>query len=94
MFLALTFTLGNEGPTTQLGFGIWYDRGFSFGHNFQLIVSNQEYKIILDIFILRAFQWHKEFFSEFILSLYFLVKHLGTCSLSEIAPWGNLILFS
>ncbi len=34
--------------------------GLSFGHNLCLRCSNEQYKPILDIYVLRAFQWYKE----------------------------------
>jgi hypothetical protein len=61
-----------------------FDLRLFFHHNFNLVPLNWECKIILDIYVLRAFQWHKEhlIWKNFN-PCKFLSNIKGTCSLGE-----------
>jgi hypothetical protein len=48
--------------------------GLSFDHNLCFKYSNDSYEPILDIYVLKSFQWYKEIFNPMIFDLwnYFL----------------------
>ncbi len=71
-----------------------------FHHNFLFIISKQNCKIILDIYVSRSFQLYKQnlIWTQFT-PIYFCQTFMnlfpkGNCSSRDIAPWGNLVSFS
>jgi hypothetical protein len=63
--IKLPFHLGKKGQSS-----------FFFHHKFSLIASNQECKIILDIYSSKIFQWHKECLIWTTFTLYIFLSNI------------------